>query len=116
MSEEQPRPAKVPFRRADLFGGQGEVRIWDLLAGAQAPPFSTALWCELDPNGSVGAHVQQRDPEIIVGISGTGRAHVNDAPHALGVGDLVYLPHGSTLRLENLGDAPLRYLIIKAQV
>lgn len=104
-----------PFRRADLFGGQGTVQIWDLLAGRGAPPFSAALWCELDGRGVVGAHRQQRDPEVVICVEGCGEAQVDGVPHPLAPGALVYLPHGSTLRLENQSDTPLRYLIIKAQ-
>lgn len=109
------RPAGPAFARSDLFGGTGTVHIWDLLAGRPAPPFSAALWCELEPGGIVGAHQQQRDPEIVICLAGTGRALVNDRPQDLAPGALVHLPLGSVLRLENSGDEPLRYLIIKAR-
>lgn len=107
--------SRPPFIRADLFGGRGTVRIWDLLASAAAPPFSAVLQCELAPGGTVGAHRQQDDPEIVIGLEGVGEARVDGQPQPLNAGDLVYLPHGSLLELANLGDAPLRYLIIKAK-
>ncbi|MGK0362838.1 MAG: quercetin dioxygenase-like cupin family protein [Bradymonadia bacterium] len=108
-------PRRTAFVQANLFGGRGEVQIHDLLSGAAVPPFSAALWCALEAGGSVGAHRQQHDPEILIGLGGSGRAFVDDVPHALNEGDLVYLPLGSLLRLENSADAPLQYLIIKAK-
>jgi quercetin dioxygenase-like cupin family protein len=100
-------------RRA-LFGGQGAVRVWSL-AGAPAPPFTAVLACELEPGASVGAHVQQEYPEIVVGISGSGQVAVGAEARAFSAGQVVHLPLGETLAIDNTaGDVPLRYLIIKA--
>ena len=63
-----------PFVREDLFGGRGKVRIWDMLGGQKIDPFTVALACELEPAGSVGTHVQQEFPEIVVCVEGRGRA------------------------------------------
>ena len=83
---------------------------------AAAPPFSAVLSCELEAGSSVGRHVQQRDPEIVIGLDGDGEATVNDEPWPLGPGDVVYLKHGDVLAIFNRSDVtPLRYLIIKAQ-
>lgn len=98
----------------DLFGGQGEVKIWDLLGREVLAPFSAALACELEPGGSVGAHVQQRDPELVICLDGEGTAQINGAPVQLRPGALARLPHGSTLAIRNAGEGPLRYLIVKA--
>jgi quercetin dioxygenase-like cupin family protein len=105
---------KSSFVRRDLFGGRGVVQVWDLLGGTPAPPFAAALGCELEPEGSVGPHRQQDYPEVVIGLSGQGQATVDGVPQRLGPGDVVYLPLGSTLALENLGDEVLRYLIVKA--
>lgn len=103
-------------RRENLFGGEGAVHVWDLLPGP-LHPFSAVLGCELDPGGSVGRHSQQRDPEIVVCISGEGVATVGAREHELRTGSAVGLPFGETLALRNTSDTePLRYLIIKAQV
>jgi mannose-6-phosphate isomerase-like protein (cupin superfamily) len=59
--------------------------------------------------------VQQQDPEVVVGLSGRGRATVNDEPFSLSPGDVVHVPLGSVLTIENLGDDALGYLIIKAR-
>jgi mannose-6-phosphate isomerase-like protein (cupin superfamily) len=104
--------------RPALFGGTGNVRVWNLLADhSHTPhPFTAVLSCELDPGGHVGAHVQQQFPEIVVGLSGDGEAWVDGEPTPLGEGDVVYLPLGSTLELRNHSTvAPLAYLIIKAR-
>ena len=51
-------------RRQALFGGAGEVRVWNLLGRHPAPPFAAVLACELDPGGSVGRHKQSTYNEI----------------------------------------------------
>ncbi|MCA9635668.1 MAG: cupin domain-containing protein [Myxococcales bacterium] len=105
-----------PSERAALFGGVGVVRVWDLLGRTPAPPFTAVLACTLDPGGSVGRHVQQAFPEIVVGIAGEGEARVGGEPRPLGPGDVVFLALGEVLELRNLrDDAPLEYLIIKAR-
>lgn len=42
--------------RAALFGGEGTVRVWDL--GGRVGALSAVLFCELEPGGRVGRHVQ----------------------------------------------------------
>jgi quercetin dioxygenase-like cupin family protein len=104
--------------RTALFGGTGDVKVWNLLAEHDAAPhpFTAVLSCELDPGGHVGRHVQQHFPEIVVGLSGDGEAWVDGKPTSLGEGDVVHLPLGSTLELRNHSNvAPLAYLIIKAR-
>lgn len=102
-------------RREALFGGEGAVTVWNLLGRQRALPFTAVLSCELEPKGSVGAHVQQADPEIVIGVEGEGEASVNGEIHPLRSGDVVFLPLGATLAIDNRADAPLRYLIIKAR-
>jgi len=103
-------------RREALFGGQGTVAVWNLMKGA-APPFSAILACELEPRGLVGPHVQQRDPEIVIGVEGEGIATVGKDTISLTPGVVVHVPHGRRLSLQNVSETePLRYLIIKARV
>jgi quercetin dioxygenase-like cupin family protein len=105
----------APGVRADLFGGHGEVRIWSLLDAA-AGQFTAILSCELSPGGSVGQHVQQEFPEVVIGVEGEGEASVDGRVQALRSGDTVYLPLGSVLAIANRSqDAPLRYLIVKVR-
>jgi quercetin dioxygenase-like cupin family protein len=102
--------------RTALFGGTGSVRVSDLLGPRVTPPFSAVLFCELDPGGSVGAHQQQRDPELVLGLEGKGEASVQGSAASLEPGSVVYVPFGATLSLRNLSTSEsLRYLIIKAQ-
>jgi hypothetical protein len=101
--------------RQGLFGGRGAVRVWSLVA-TPALPFTAVLACELEPSGSVGAHVQEQYPEIVIAISGRGIVKVNDAPLAFEAGGIVELAQGHTLAISNTSSAePLRYLIIKAR-
>jgi quercetin dioxygenase-like cupin family protein len=111
-----PRPAHDPDIRSNLFGGQGDVHVWDLAPGRDIEPFTAVLHCELEPGSSVGAHRQEHYSEIVVGVEGTGEARVGEHTHSLGAHDVVHLPRGETLALRNLSaDEPLRYLIIKAR-
>jgi len=104
-----------PSRREDLFGGTGEVLVWDLLGRADFPPFTAVLACELAPGGRVGAHRQEHYPEIVIVTEGEGTAELDGAPCPIGVGSMLALPLGSTLALTNgSGEQPLRYLIVKA--
>ena len=103
------------FSQKDLFGGQGEVKIWNLISGRQMPPFSAALWCELEAHGSVGRHRQQRDPEVVLCLSGVGRATIGKHSHPMREGSFLYIPFGASLSLENLGEEILRYVIIKVR-
>jgi quercetin dioxygenase-like cupin family protein len=107
-----------PDLREGLFGGQGVVRVWNLLADHRSAPkpFTAVLSCELDPGGSVGRHSQEQFPEIVIGLEGSGEATVDGREQALDPGDVVHLPLGSVLALRNRSDSePLRYLIIKAR-
>jgi uncharacterized cupin superfamily protein len=91
------------------------VLVWSLLAGP-AEPFTAVLSCELGPGGSVGDHVQQEFPEIVIGVSGDGTAVVDGAELPLRDGDVVSLPRGSVLSIVNQSATePLRYLIVKAR-
>ncbi len=104
-----------PSVREALFGGSGTVLVWDLLGAASASPFTAVLACELSESGSVGAHHQQRDAEIVIGLSGCGEARVDGRAIPFGPGAVVHLPLGARLELVNeRDDAPLRYLIVKA--
>ena len=100
-------------RRA-LFGGRGEVKVWNL--GANLPPFSAVLGCELSAGGSVGRHQQQQDPELIIGLSGRGKARVDGREFPLAAGEVVRLPLGAVLEIENEATDVLSYLIVKARI
>jgi uncharacterized protein (DUF952 family)/mannose-6-phosphate isomerase-like protein (cupin superfamily) len=103
------------FVHVDLFGGEGSVRVVNLLATA-AEPFTAVLACELSPAGKVGPHLQEEFAEFVLGRAGTGIAMVDGVPHPLDAGDAVYLPHGSVLAIENRSSiAPLCYFIVKAR-
>jgi quercetin dioxygenase-like cupin family protein len=116
----QPAPAlcdrNLPHDlRRELFGGKGAVRVW-ALTPEPALPFTAVLACELDAGGSVGAHVQDQYPEIVIGVSGSGSASVNGVAQLLRAGSVVELARGHTLSIVNESrDLPLCYLIIKAQ-
>jgi quercetin dioxygenase-like cupin family protein len=104
-----------PFVHVDLFGGRGQVRVWNLLDRA-AEPFTAVLSCELDPNGAVGPHQQLEFPEVVIGVGGAGEATVDGQRFPMGAGTVVHLPLGSVLAITNTSATePLRYLIIKAR-
>ena len=104
-----------PDVRENLFGGNGQVLVWNLLQGASAPPFTAVLSCELEDGGRVGPHVQHEYDEIVVGLTGCGEVKVAGKPRPFGPGAVVHLPLGDNLEIINeTGNGPLRYLIIKA--
>ena len=101
--------------RQSLFGGQGAVRVWALTA-RPALPFTAVLLCELEQGASVGRHLQEQYPEIVVAVSGSGTVEVNGVGAAFAPGNVIELAQGHTLAISNTaGSEPLRYLIIKAQ-
>ena len=107
---------REPFLHEDLFGGQGEVRVWDLLGRRALPPFEAVLSCELEAGGSVGAHRQATADELVVILAGEGTATVDGIEQRLEPGSVVTLALGALLALSNTSDqAPLSYLIIKAR-
>ena len=104
-----------PDRRHELFGGTGEVRVWSLMDGP-LPPFDCVLGCELDPGGTVGAHVQDACTEVVIVTEGRGHARAGDQSIPLAPGTVVRLPLGEMLALRNGSDTEvLRYLIVKVR-
>ncbi|GMV14392.1 MAG: cupin domain-containing protein [Polyangiaceae bacterium] len=107
-------PARV-VRREALFGGVGSVLVQALEESPLPAPFTTVLLCELSPGGRVGAHVQQTDSEIVVGLAGEAVLYVDGLAHALRPGGAAGLPLGGKLEIDNASaEAPFRYLIVKA--
>jgi quercetin dioxygenase-like cupin family protein len=110
-------PMIGPDVREALFGGRGRVQVWDMLGSREADPFAAVLACELEPGGSVGNHVQEEFPELVICLDGEGTANIDGASHPLGPGELVFLPLGSVLAIENSSaELPLHYLIVKARI
>ena len=106
-------PTRASVRR-DLFGGQGVVRVWDL--GAVTPPFTAALYCELEPGGRVGEHVQESDDELVIVLSGEAAIYVDGRAFGAVAGSNIALPLGARLAIDNASlEAPVRYLIVKAR-
>lgn len=102
--------------RQALFGGAGSVRVWDLLGAMGAPPFSAVLYCELSAAGGVGQHRQLADHEIVLALEGEADVTVDHRVQCIGPGQLVYLPVGAVLAIQNRSnEAVFRYLIIKAK-
>ena len=110
----QPRHL-TPSARRDLFGGRGEVKVWNLLNPRALDPFRAALWCELEPSGVVGRHVQQHYPEILICVSGEGVVKIGQTAHDFKPGVCLTLSLGEILQITCGVDAPLSYLIIKAE-
>lgn len=111
----RPENVGAPFRRSELFGGRGDVLVWDLLAGRSAAPFTAVLACELEAQGLVGKHLQEAYSEIVICTEGRGIVTVGTQELPFAPGVVVHLPQGDVLSISNDGADPLRYLIIKAQ-
>lgn len=101
--------------RSELFGGRGVVRVWALISVPKAP-FTAVLACELEPGASVGAHVQQQFPELVLAVAGSGSVNVDGEARPFDAGSVIELGLGQILSIANAStEEPLRYLIIKAQ-
>ena len=101
--------------RTQLFGGKGSVATWDCLSNVTAGPFTAALWCTLEPGGSIGSHHQQRDAEVVLCIDGDGDISVGSTTQRFQRGELAYVPVGESLSIRNRCDQKgLHYVIIKA--
>jgi quercetin dioxygenase-like cupin family protein len=99
--------------RPSLFGGEGTVRVWDL--GGRVGALSAVLFCELEPGGRVGKHVQSHDDEVVIVLEGEAVIYVQGQPHACVKGSAVPLALGQTLEIDNASPTePVRYLIVKA--
>ena len=118
-ARDSPVPARPlhlnPGARRDLFGGRGKVQVWSLLHPRALEPFKAALWCELEPSGVVGRHVQQEFPEILICLSGEGVVTVGHESHRFTTGVCLTLPLGEVLQISCGAGGPLSYLIIKAR-
>ena len=109
-----PQKAQI---RPQLFGGKGSVATWNCLPKSATGPFTAALWCTLEPGGSVGSHHQPSDAEIVLCIDGEGEISVGNNTHTFQRGELVYVPVGESLSIHNRCDKQgLHYAIIKARV
>ena len=103
------------FRQQNLFGGQGQVLVWDLLKGESAGQIKSVLGCTLEAGGSVGSHRQADTDEVMIIHSGQGTASVGETEYTLQAGTVIHLPLGQYLKLENSsGDEELHYYIIKS--
>ena len=113
---QSPQPRHLtPSARRDLFGGRGEVKVWNLMSPRALDPFRAALWCELEPSGEVGRHVQQHYQEILICISGKGVVKIGQTAHEFTPGVCLTLSLGEILQITCGADTPLSYLIIKAE-
>lgn len=101
--------------KKDLFGGNGEVSVQDLLGQVAMPPFAAILACELAPSGKVGAHHQTGADEIVICIGGSGTISVDGKSKPFTPGVVAYLALGQLLAIENGSPSnKLQYFIIKA--
>ena len=111
----QPHPLFKAKLNKELFGGKGEVKVWNLFARRQLGGFKACLWCELKAGGAVGKHYQESYDELIICISGAGTATVNGECFAFESGIPVFLKRGQTLELKAGSKQALIYLIIKVE-
>lgn len=90
------------------------MRVWALVRAPRLP-FTAVLACELEPGASVGAHLQEHYPEIVIGISGQGSVALDGVASRFGAGSVVELGLGHSLAITNGSrEMPLRYLIVKS--
>ena len=103
------------YSKTNLFKGHGTVHIKDLL-GAQVSAFQAVLACVLDPQASVGTHLQTDADEVIIIHQGHGQAYINQKSYPLEAGVVLHVKQGQTLSLHNHSTSDsLHYHIIKTR-
>jgi quercetin dioxygenase-like cupin family protein len=91
----------LAITRQDLFKGQGKVHISNLGGAHDISPFTAVLACELEPQATVGAHLQPHYDELIMVTHGVGTAYINQQDYSLNTGTVLYLKQGSVLAIHN---------------
>jgi mannose-6-phosphate isomerase-like protein (cupin superfamily) len=87
--------------------------IRPLIDRTTAPVELCSLAEEVLPVGaSVGRHYHTETEEVYYILRGAGRMTVGDETRAVGAGDAVYIPRGSTHALTNDGSEPLTLLLV----
>jgi mannose-6-phosphate isomerase-like protein (cupin superfamily) len=66
----------------------------------------------LPPGSAVTPHRHRQIEEIYYEVSGRGLMTVGDETREVGAGDAVYVPRGQRHTLENIGDGPIKLILV----
>lgn len=92
--------AKSPVRWKLLLAGERTGTDGFSLGVAEIPPGRSLLLHHHGPQ------------EAYYILSGSGRTEIDDVPHAVGAGTVLYIPRNATHRTINTGTVPLRFLFV----
>lgn len=98
-------------------GGLGALDWTEVLAPGDLPGRTLKFIHDdvLPPGASVGAHPHPDDEEYYYVLSGEGEMILDGKPHPVGAGDVAAVFPGGRHALRNVGQAPLRFLVICVQ-
>ncbi len=125
-TKEKTKEEPMLIRRADMkwsktrncHGGRGELDLTEVLAeyGRKSAGFRHLHDDILEPGATIGEHTHEGDEEIYFVLEGRGTMIVDGVRHEIGPGDAAITRSGHSHGLENGPDAPMRLLVICANV
>ena len=97
-----------------IHDGDGVIRRRGFFDGVSHLPIKVQVW-ELDPGVSEGSHSHEGDTpleEIYYFLEGNGTMWIDGQDIPIGAGDAVLVPPGIDHGFRNVGDVPLKLVII----
>lgn len=70
----------------------------------------------LEPGAAIGIHPQEGNEELYFVIKGRGLMTIDGETQEMGPGDVSLTKSGSTHGLENIGDSPLKIIVVQASI
>jgi quercetin dioxygenase-like cupin family protein len=104
-----------PLELDGMFGGAGKFLRFPLYAETEAPPFTVIAEREMAAGARVGLHTQADQQELLYVLSGSGNFSIDGEMRAVKAGDACLARAGTNFGLHNIGDTPLRYLVVKCR-
>jgi mannose-6-phosphate isomerase-like protein (cupin superfamily) len=94
--------------RENMRGGKGAVRLahW-FKPDAFGAKLRLCARMELEPGASIGSHTHEREDEIYLVLSGSGKILENGEWVPIAAGDAILTKDGGTHGVENTGAEPL---------
>jgi len=96
---------------AEVFGDEapGVTIRWIIDEKRDAAPTYALRVIEVAPGGHTPDHTHAFEHENFV-IEGKGRVQINGEWHAVGVGDVIFVPPSTQHTYVNTGDTPFKFL------
>lgn len=102
----------------DCHGGRGTVACTEYLEEHDSTALGITLVHDdiLPPGAAIGEHLHSGDEEVYIILEGTGSMTVDGVRQVVTAGDVCVTRSGHSHSLINLGEKPLRLLVVGARV